>query len=308
MDFIKKIFEKGYTPKITVEKIQHIFQYGKLKDMIGTGCSELCGKKVGDLICWKSEGYFYKGYKDIPAQDVPPHIQWFNNPVFAFVSIVDNKVRYYYSENGDSDILICPETTKISEIKLIDEIFETYYKMFNLPKSLKATKPTKPIKQPIDKSDKMKFLAEYLASSDADFFYDNFCGDDIYDIVMWVDWKEEDEDIVRYCEDIIKTGQLSAEVLNAENERGFDFVITYKNSKTNVPCKGKDTDIDTTIRTLNAVIQPDYEIRFCIESDGSDTLAFLPLSREQWKELDTKFANEIISKFKRITNKTKMFG
>jgi hypothetical protein len=305
MNLINKFFGKDYTPKITVEKVQHIFQYGKLKNLTGKGCSKFSGKEIGNLMSWKSEGYFYKGYKDIPAQEVPPHIQWSANPEFAFISIVDNKVRYHYSKNGESAVFTCPETTKISEIKLIDEIFETYYNEFNLPESLKVTKPAKRI---IDKTDKMKFLAEYLASSDADFFNDYFGDNDIYDIIMWVDWREEDENIVRYCEDIIKTGQLSAEVLNAENERGFDFIITFKNSKTNVPYKGNGADRDTTIRTLNTVIQPDYEIRFCKESDGNDTLAFLPLSREQWKELDAKFKNEVDSKFKRITNETKIFG
>ncbi len=36
----------------------------------------------------------------------------------------------------------------------------------------------------------------------------------------------------------------------------------------------KIIDRDPTLIFLNRVIQPDYEIRFCKGSDGSDTLAF----------------------------------
>ena len=49
------------------------------------------------------------------------------------------------------------------------------------------------------RSDKMKLINNYLKQkiSFEDAFYD------AYDIVMWVDWREEDDAIIRYCEDII---------------------------------------------------------------------------------------------------------
>ena len=130
MSFLKKLFgqsepEKIYEPKITVEKIQHLFEYGKRENLIGTGDESLRGKyKVGHLISWEAEPYFYKGYKDIPAQTVPANIKWSNNPVFAYVSILDNKVQYHYSEDCGSAVFICPTTTNTEHLKFIDEIFE----------------------------------------------------------------------------------------------------------------------------------------------------------------------------------------
>lgn len=311
MSFLKKLIgqnetEKNYNPKITVEKIQQLFEYGKLKNLIGTGDDSLREKyNVGHLISWESEERYFKGYKDIPAQNVPTHIKWSNNPVFAYVSILDNKVRYHYSEDGDSAVYICPITTNTEHIKLIDEIFEHYYNKFGLPDVLNKVKNKK---RKANKTNKMKFLEEYLTTQDQDFFYDNFCDDSaVYKIAMWVDWREDDDNIISYCEDILQTKQLSVETFDADNKRGFDTIITYKNQKISIPYKGIGADRDTTIKTLNQAIQSEFEIRLCKESLGSDTLCFIPLSNEQWNKLDKKYPEQVNQKFERITTKTKMF-
>ncbi len=313
MGFFKKLFgnnnpENNYKPKITAVKIQHLFEYGKLKNVIGTGDESLKDKwKVGQSISWDSEGYYFKGYKDIPAQDVPPHIKWSNNPVFAYVAIVDNKVRYHYGEKSGSAVYICPVTEDPAHIKLIDEIFEHYYhNFFKLPQSLNEGKMAK---KKADKTDKMKFLAEYMASADPGFFSNNFYDDDRIDnIAMWIDWREEDENIISSCGDILQIKQLSAETSAADNERGFETVIHYKNSKTLIPYKAAGADRDTTIQTLNLIIQPEFEIRLCKESFGSDTLCFLPLTKEQWLELEGKYSKQVEEKFEKITKETTMFN
>lgn len=311
MNFLKKLFgqsepEKNYEPKITVEKIQQVFEYGKRENLTGTGDDSLRGKyKVGHLINWKSEEHYFKGYNDIPAQNVPAHIKWSNNPVFAYVSILDNKVQYHYGEDGGSAVYICPITTNTEHIKFIDEIFEHYYNEFGLPNVLNEVKITK---EKVNKTDKMKFLEEYLTTKDQNFFSDNFCDDsDIYDIAMWIDWREEDENIITYCEDILQTEQLSVETLDAENERGFDTIITYKNQEISIPYNGNGADRDTTIKTLNQTIQSEFEIRLCKESLGSDTLCFIPLTNGQWNELDKKYPKQVTEKFKKITTETKLF-
>lgn len=311
MNFLKKLFgqnepEKNYEPKITVEKIQHLFEYGKLKNLIGTGDDSLRGKyKVGHLINWETESKFRKAFNDIPAQTVPPHIKWSNNPVFAYVSIIGNSVQYHYGEDGGSAVFICPITTNPKHIRVIDEIFEHYYNKFGLPNILNKTKV---IKEKANKTDKMKFLEEYLTSQDKDFFNDNFCDDsDIYDSAMWIDWREEDENIITYCEEILQTEQLSVKTLDAKNERGFDTIITYKNKEISIPYKGNGADRDTTIKTLNQTIQSEFEIRLCKESLGSDTLCFIPLTNRQWNELDEKHQKQMSEKFEKITTETKLF-
>ncbi|RZK56114.1 MAG: hypothetical protein EOO91_12740 [Pedobacter sp.] len=312
MNFLKKLFgqtepDENYEPKITVEKIQQLFEYGKRENLIGTGDDNLIGKyKVGHQIRWETESKFRKAYNDIPAQTVPPHIQWGNNPVFGYVSILDNKVQYHYAEDGGSAVFICPITTNTEHIKFIDEIFEHYYNKFGLPNVLNQIKITK---EKANKTDKMKFLEEYLKTQDQEFFNDNLCDDeDIYEIAMWIDWREEDENIINYCEDILQTEQLSVETLDAENERGFDTIITYNNQEISIPYKGNGADRDTTIKTLNLSIQSEFEIRLCKESLGSDTLCFVPLTNKQWNELDKNYPKQVNEKFEKITTETKMFG
>lgn len=311
MGFLKKLFgqietERNYEPKITVEKIQQLFEYGKRENLIGTKDDSLKGKyKVGHIIDWKSEEHYFKGYNDIPAQNVPAHIKWSNNPIFAYVSILDNKVQYHYREDGGSAVYICPITTDTEHIKFIDEIFEHYYNKFGLPNVLNVPKTLKDI---ANKTNKMKFLEEYLTTQDHDFFSDNFCDDsDIADIVMWIDWREEDENIITYCEAILQTEQLSVETLDADNERGFETIITYINKKTSIPYKGEGADRNTTIKTLNQTIQSEFEIRLCKESLGSDTLCFIPLTNVQWNELDEKYPKQVSEKFEKITTETKLF-
>lgn len=43
---------------------------------------------------------------------------------------------------------------------------------------------------------------------------------------------------------------------------------------------------DVTIKYVNEFIKPEYEIRWFMESLGSDTLAFILLNNEEWKKLE----------------------
>lgn len=62
------------------------------------------------------------------------------------------------------------------------------------------------------------------------------------------------------------------------------------------------------LKTLNKIIQPEYEIRLFMESLGSDTLAFVPLSKEEWEELEKEFGEEKVNYyFSKIKDNSKMF-
>ena len=81
---------------------------------------------------------------------------------------------------------------------------------------------------------------------------------------------------------------------------GEDYKISYPNEE--------GSDRDTTIKTLNKVIQPEYEIRLFMESLGSDTLAFVPLAKEKWEELEKDFGVEKVNYyFSKIDENSKMF-
>lgn len=125
--------------------------------------------------------------------------------------------------------------------------------------------------------------------------------------VFWVDWREEDDAIVEYCESILKTGSLSAEVVDADNEAGFEMYITFKDKCAKVPLVVGPEDHHITLVALNEILAPDYEIRFCIDSNGSDTVAFLPLPTEAWRQLEAEYGDAVAARFYRLASKPNVF-
>lgn len=122
-------------------------------------------------------------------------------------------------------------------------------------------------------------------------------------LIFWVDWREEDDAIVEYCEKSLNTGVLQAEMTYSGDD--LFLTIQYKDQT----FTEKIIDRDPTLIFLNRVIQPDYEIRFCKGSDGSDTLAFLPLSKAEWLELENIHGKEKLERlFESINQDTQMFS
>lgn len=145
---------------------------------------------------------------------------------------------------------------------------------------------------------KISNIKKYIETED----YDDFNNLD-ENIVFWVDWREEDDAIVKYCEKCLNTKSLYAK-MNYEGEDLF-LTIQYKNQS----YKEEVIDRDSTLKFLNRVIQDDYEIRFCKASNGNDTLAFLPLSIEEWKNLEKDFSKVKLENLFEIINKdTQMFS
>ena len=102
---------------------------------------------------------------------------------------------------------------------------------------------------------------------------------------MTIDCRE----IIQYCENILKTGILSSKLEKSNNMQGFTISISYADKSLIIPYQGAGADRNTTLLSLNEIIQPDYEIRFCNHSDGQDTLQFIPLPKEIWDQLDLKY-------------------
>ena len=90
---------------------------------------------------------------------------------------------------------------------------------------------------------------------------------------------------------------------------GVDLFIEWKEKEYKISYPNKECyDIDTTIKTLNKIIQPEYEIRLFMESLGNDTLAFVPLLKSEWEELEKEFGEEKVNYyFSKIDDESKMF-
>ena len=154
--------------------------------------------------------------------------------------------------------------------------------------------------------EKIELIENYIKDPSNNDFYDTFSNR--YDIIMVVDWREMDEDIISYCEKIINTKSLSVELDDCDNKQGFTLTIYYKDKSLIVPCQGDGADRDTTLLALNEILQPDYEIRFCVESNGSDTLVFMPLPKLLWQQLEDKYPDQVAKLFEKLTSSSEFFG
>ena len=152
----------------------------------------------------------------------------------------------------------------------------------------------------------MEYIREFLKNEDRESF-DNFWENS--QKLVWIDWREYDEDIINYIEGVIQSGELSGKSKDADNEMGFDIFIEWKGIEYKISYPNKEgSDRDTTIKTLNKIIQPEYEIRLFMESLGNDTLAFVPLLKIEWEELEKEFGEEKVNYyFSKIDDESKMF-
>lgn len=110
-----------------------------------------------------------------------------------------------------------------------------------------------------------------------------------------VDRREDDADIVQYCADCLGNESLRGEWQNDM------LVIIHGENKTTVPLANDDGDRDVTIRTLNDVLQPHYEIRFLVCSHGSDTAGFAVLPAADWQLLDAERSASVNANFIKLT-------
>lgn len=152
----------------------------------------------------------------------------------------------------------------------------------------------------------MEYMKEFLKNEDRESF-DNFWENS--QKLVWIDWREYDEDIINYIEGVIQSGELSGKSKDADNEMGFDIFIEWKGNEYKISYPNKEgSDRDTTIKTLNKIIQPEYEIRLFMESLGNDTLAFVSLLKSKWEELEKEFEEEKVNYyFSKIDDDSKMF-
>ena len=121
-----------------------------------------------------------------------------------------------------------------------------------------------------------------------------------------IDWREYDEDIVKYFNKAI--GNMIS-VCRKDNKKpyGDDIILIYKDKSMRIPYQEK-MDRDTTIKSINEVIKDDFSIRLLVDSAEDDTLSFCVLPNEQWEMLEKEFGRNNLNRyFIKVTPKIKMF-
>ena len=127
-----------------------------------------------------------------------------------------------------------------------------------------------------------------------DFFSHDLELDDLFDseAIIWVDWHEDDEDVVRYFNDMIDE-PIDIQTVSNGKPYGDDIVLQKGDKELLIPY-GDEQDRDVTIKYFNEFVKPDYEVRWFTESLGNDTLGFTVLSVAEWAKLDDEFGADTV--------------
>lgn len=112
------------------------------------------------------------------------------------------------------------------------------------------------------------------------------------DALIWVDWREDDKDLIHYFNNELEE-QIEVQLVNNNKPYGDDIVLKKGEKQLTIPYED-ELDRDTTIKYLNEFIKPKYEIRWAMESLGNDTLAFVLLEANQWKTLEDEFGKDYV--------------
>ena len=142
-----------------------------------------------------------------------------------------------------------------------------------------------------------------------DFFSHDMDLDDLFDseAIIWIDWREDDEDVVRYFNDMMDE-PIDIQTVSNGKPYGDDIVLQKGDNELLIPY-GDEKDRDVTIKYFNDFVQPDYEVRWFTESLGNDTLGFTVLSGAEWANLEDEFGTDIVRYyFEPINLESNMFN
>lgn len=124
--------------------------------------------------------------------------------------------------------------------------------------------------------------------------------------LVWIDWREDDERIIDYFNAQLDE-KIEVSFIFQGKPYGDDIKLSRKDKSLIIPYLDKMTR-DITLTSLNAFLAPTDEIRWALESLGSDTLAFMLLKKEAWQALEKIFGTEKVHYyFAPITKDSVMF-
>ena len=142
-----------------------------------------------------------------------------------------------------------------------------------------------------------------------DFFSHDMDLVDLFDseAIIWIDWREYDEDVVNYFNDMMDE-PIDIQIVSNGKPYGDDIVLKNGDKELQIPY-GDEQDRDVTIKYFNDFVKPDYEVRWFTESLGNDTLGFTVLSGAEWAKLNDEFgADTVRYYFEPIDLESNMFN
>ena len=142
-----------------------------------------------------------------------------------------------------------------------------------------------------------------------DFFSHDMDLVDLFDseAIIWIDWREDDEDVVNYFNDMMDE-PIDIQTVSNGKSYGDDIVLQKGDKELLIPY-GDEKDRDVTIKYFNEFVKHDYKVRWFTESLGNDTLGFTVLSGAEWAKLNDEFgADTVRYYFEPINLESNMFN
>ncbi len=136
MQFIKTFIDKSAMKEPlehlpTVEKLQEFFEHCSSRRSKSFADYSFTFKNgIGSLISWHINQSDSTGLGKVTENNMSSYIKWSNHPEYAFLSIEEGKVCYYYNSDCNSEIYNCELTNDMHHIKMINHLFNHYYKKF----------------------------------------------------------------------------------------------------------------------------------------------------------------------------------
>ncbi len=119
---------------------------------------------------------------------------------------------------------------------------------------------------------------------------------------FWVDWREDDAEIIKYCTEIVGADRVRAE------EDESDLFVTGNGKRLRVPLTESSDDRHITLLSVNQVLAPDHEIRYVWASHGSDTACLLLLASSEWDMLEAEYGSKRVDvAFLRLRGRPNIF-
>jgi hypothetical protein len=110
-----------------------------------------------------------------------------------------------------------------------------------------------------------------------------------------VDWREEEEEIVR-----IVSEAISPDTLSCEWQGEDDLVLLYKDRRRPVGLTFSMRDRYICLRAINDILSGEYELRLFEPSFWSDTHQFLAEAAAWWDALDRQHSERSRAVFRKI--------
>lgn len=256
-------------------------------------------------------------------EDITSMITWFVARRWYAISLSPDRIDFHAVDNDDAEtgFDLMPHTPSKDDADMIIAALNNSHAHLGLPEALVEARKPKPAAAPIvpppplpphetceyviTPSNKMAHIMEYVEDGDCRTFFDMFDGDFEHQVVLWVDHREDDQDIPKMCERILKTGDLDG---RWADDGTLDLIIHFRGAAHRITYPNDHADRDTSIIALSRILRPRYELRYCTASKGSDAAAFLPLTRDEWRELQDRFADRLDCFFKPVGDDFVQFG